>query len=130
MTTRSPSIRSASARTGVIPIPPATSSSFGPRRNDSVNVPNGPSATTRVPTGIVPILEVWSPEALTLIRSDLPSGAAESENGWAVYQNPRVTNRQRKNCPGRACSLSSPRPVMWIVVTVGDSAVTSATRRL
>ena len=94
-----------------------------------MNAPNGPSATTRVPTGIVRIREVWSPAALTLIRSDRPSGAAESENGWAVHQNPRVRNRQRKNCPGRACSLSSRRPVMRIVVTVGASAITSATRR-
>ena len=50
----SPSISSISARIGVIPIPPATSSTFSWRREASVKTPNGPSATTRVP-GLEPI---------------------------------------------------------------------------
>ena len=69
-----------------MPIPPATSSVFGLRRADSVKPPNGPSATTRVPTGIDRILAVWSPDAFTLIRCERPSGAADREKGCAVHQ--------------------------------------------
>ena len=86
MTTSRRRATSASARIGVMPIPPAISSALPRRRAASVKRPKGPSATTRVPTGIVPMRAVWSPAALTLIRSERPSGAAESENGCAVHQ--------------------------------------------
>ena len=72
-----------SARTGVMPMPPATSAILSPRRLASVKTPNGPSARTRVPTGSDASAPLWSPSAFTVIRSDRPSGAAESENGCA-----------------------------------------------
>ena len=67
---------------GVIPIPPATSSTFSRVRASSVNVPSGPSATTRVPDAVGEPGGVVA-EILTVIRSDRPSGAAERENGCA-----------------------------------------------
>src|SRR5581483_9330431 len=45
------------------------------RRTASVNTPKGPSAMTRVPTGVEASSAVWSPSALTVMRSDRPSGA-------------------------------------------------------
>ena len=83
----------------MIPIPPAISSVLRRRRTASVNAPNGPSATTRVPTGIDRTRRVWSPAALTLIRSERPSGAAESENGCAVHQNPRGEEAPEEELP-------------------------------
>ena len=98
--------RRASARaargSGVIPIPPAISTVLSRRRRSSVKTPSGPSATTRVPGLTAASRAEWSPSALTVIRSDRPSGAADSENGWAVQQRWRSRKRQRKNCPARA----------------------------
>ena len=67
-------------------MPPATSSVRSRRWADAVNTPNGPSVTTRVPGRIDASPALWSPSALTVIRSDRPSGASDSENGWAVHQ--------------------------------------------
>ena len=47
-----PGMSSSSARIGVMPTPPAISATRGRRRAAAVNVPNGPSAITRVPGGI------------------------------------------------------------------------------
>ena len=98
-------------------------------RLSAVNTPNEPSANTRVPTGIRASLALWSPRFLTAIRNESPFGASESENGWCVYQNPGVRKRQKKNCPGRAPSWSSRRPVMRTETTPAPSSVTSWTRR-
>ena len=89
-----------------MPTPPAISATRGRRRAAAVKAPNGPSAITRVPGGIVPQASVKSPTPLTVIRSRRPSGAADSENGCASHQRSRVRKRQVKNCPARA-----PQPV-------------------
>ena len=86
---------SRSARTGVIPIPPAIRSALSSVRDSSVKTPNGPSAKTLVPTGISPNFALWSPRFLTVIRNVSPCGASDSENGCCVYQNPFVKNRQK-----------------------------------
>ena len=70
---------------------------MGVTRLWAVKTPKGPSAKTRVPTGIVPSLAVWSPRLLTVIRNESPPGASESENGCFVYQKPSVRKRQKKN---------------------------------
>ena len=66
------------ARSGVIPIPPAISSDLSRRRAAPVKTPNGPSASTRVPGLIAANRALWSPSALTVIRSERPSGAKQS----------------------------------------------------
>ena len=121
----SPSISSISARTGVIPIPPATSSTFSRVREASVKTPNGPSATTRVPGLSRSIRAQWLPKAFAVIRSLFPSGAAEIENGSGAHQKPGVRKRQMKNWPGRTWSLSRRRPTIVSETTPGASTVTS-----
>ena len=123
----SPPMFCISARTGVIPIPPAIRSDLSSVRLSSVKTPNGPSANTLVPTGISPNFALWSPRSLTVIRNDFPSGASEIENGCCVYQNPFVKNRQKKNWPAFVPSLSSLRPVIRSEITPGASWITSAT---
>ena len=93
----SPSISSISARIGVIPIPPATSSTFSCVREASVKTPNGPSATTRVPGVSRSIFAEWPPRFLIVMRNDRPSGAEESENGSGAHQKPLARKRQLKN---------------------------------
>ena len=112
-----------------MPIPPAISSAFDVRCALAVNTPNGPSANTRVPTGISPSLAVWSPRAFTVIRKESPAGTSESENGCFVDQKPLVRNRQKKNWPASAPSRSRPRPPMRSETTSGASCVTAVTRR-
>jgi hypothetical protein len=57
-----------------------------------------------------------------VIRSDVPSGAADSENGCAVPQAPRARNRQRKNCPAWARRLSTFRRHLRDPQPVAESA--------
>ena len=61
-----------------------------------------------------------------MIRNDLPSGAAEIENGSGAHQKPFVRKRQMKNWPGAARILSSRRPTMCSETTPGPSCTTSA----
>ena len=119
---------SMSARIGVIPIPPAIRTTFSRRRAASVKTPNGPSASTLVPGRTSARRAEKSPSAFAVIRSDRPSGAAESENGCEAHQRRRSRKRQRKNWPARAFSRSSRRPVMRNDTTPGPSVITSATR--
>ena len=49
-------------------------------------------------------------EILTVIRTTLRVGAAESEKGWACHHPLGVRNRQRKNWPGCASSSSKAAP--------------------
>ena len=128
MTTAPGFMSSISARIGVIPIPPAINSTFRRRRASAVKTPNGPAASTWVPGAIEPILEVKSPSAFTVIRSERPSGARESENGCGDNHRSRVRKRQMKNWPARACSRSRLRPVIVTDTTPGNSVTTSATR--
>ena len=60
--------------------------------------------------GAILIRSVWSPTALALIRNDVPSGAAESENGWALHHWPRLRKRQMKNWPGARVEPVQPAP--------------------
>ena len=110
-------------------MPPAIRTTFSRRRAAAVKTPNGPSATTRVPGATSASRLEKSPSALTVMRSERPSGARESENGCDAHQRPFVRKRQRKNWPGRASSRSSRRPSIRSETTPGPSAITSATRR-
>ena len=76
---------------------PAISVTPGRRRTSFVNVPKGPSARTRVPSGSERRARVKSPHSLTVMRNRPPCGAAESENGCACHQRSFVRKRQRKN---------------------------------
>jgi hypothetical protein len=92
-----------------MPIPPAIrTTALSRRRAASVKVPNGPSATTRVPGRISAIRLVKSPSALTVIRRESPRGASEIENGCDAHQRPRARNRHRKNWPAQAWRRWSP----------------------
>ena len=71
---------------------------------------------------------VWSPRPLTVIRSEPPSGAAESENGCAVpHESPRE-EAPEEELPGAGAQA--------VEVAAGDaqrhdpgpSTITSATR--
>ena len=104
----SPSISSISARIGVIPMPPATSSTFSWLRDASVKTPNGPSATTRVPGLSWSIFAEWPPRFLIVMRNDLPSGADESENGSGAHQKPLVEEAPAEELPRRGAHLVEP----------------------
>ena len=45
---------------------------MSPTRLSAVKTPNGPSAKTRVPIGMLPNFAVWSPRFLTVIRNESP----------------------------------------------------------
>ena len=64
-----------------MPMPPAIRTALSDRRRSFVKTPNGPSASTRVPGWISAMRAVWSPSPFTVIRSEPPPGAADSENG-------------------------------------------------
>ena len=103
-----------------MPMPPAISSAFSRRRTalgEDAERPLGDDARARPRARAS--RPVWSPSALTVMRSDSPSGAAESENGCAVHQRRRSRKRQRKNCPACARSRSSLRPVIRSETTPG-----------
>jgi len=68
----------------------------GRLRASSVKSPNGPSATTRVPTGMRPIRRVWSPAAFAVMRNDRPSGAAAEK-------------RERMGCPTKCPGVRTAR---------------------
>jgi hypothetical protein len=69
-----------------------------------------------------------SPTALAVSRSECPRGAADSENGLARHHEWWPGNRHTKNCPARAGSRSSRRPVTYTDTTLSDSGTTASTR--
>ena len=76
----------------------------------SVKTPNGPSATTRVPTGVAPARACSRRRAFTVIRSESPSGAAESENGCAFAQRPRREEAPEEELAGVCVQPVEPAP--------------------
>ena len=102
---------SSSARSGVMPIPPAMSRTLGRVRRAPVRTPYGPSTKTCVPTETRWSAFDQSPSSLIVIRSHWPLGADEIENGWPRHQPSRVRNRQTKYWPDRTARRSSSRPV-------------------
>ena len=99
------------ARSGVMPTPPASSTTPRPVR-PAVNAPYGPSAMTRVPGRSRDKARLWSPMSFTVIRMRSLPGAADSEYGCDDHHSDLVRNRQRKNCPGSAASSSRCAPPM------------------
>lgn len=124
-----PPISSSSARTGVLPMPPAISATLSRRRTAAVKTPNGPSAATRVPGLISSAMRLEkSPSRLTVTRSERPSGVAAGENRCDSNQWRRVRKRQRKNCPACPFRRSSRRPPIVSETTPGASSTTAVTR--
>lgn len=91
-----------SARSGVMPAPPAISSTVPRLRRAAVRDPYGPSAHTRVPGRSPARAAPCPPTALTVIRGRSGRGGAEGEYGRAVQRSPFVRKRQRKNRPYRS----------------------------
>ena len=67
------------------------------------------------------------PAALAVRRNVRPSGAADSENGFACHQWLCPGNRQMQNWPARAGNRSRWRPVTYTDTTSSDSGTTAAT---
>src|SRR4051794_41821216 len=74
---------SKSARIGVMPTPPATSSTSRRVRRSAVMAPYGPSAITLVPTGTRCSRSEPSPSDLTVSRNRFPTGGGGGGKGGA-----------------------------------------------
>ena len=110
-------------------MPPAMSSVAGVPWCSAVKAPYGPSTRTRDPTRTWRSPALVAPTAFAVRRRVCPSGAADSENGFACHQPKCPGNRQMQNWPARAGKRSRSRPVTWIETTSSDSGTTSATRK-
>jgi hypothetical protein len=66
-------------RIGVMPIPPAMSSTLGRLERCAVKAPYGPSAHTRVPGRSRASSEEWSPSDFTVMRSTSARVGADRE---------------------------------------------------
>lgn len=118
---------SSRARIGVMPTPPAISRVPGCVRCNEVNAPYGPSTNARLPTRMCRRPALVLPTALAVRRNVRPSGAADSENGFASHQWLCPGKRQMQNWPARAGSLSRWRPVTCTDTTLSDSGTTAVT---
>ncbi len=110
-----------------MPTPPATSSTLPRLRRDAVIAPYGPSAHTLVPGVSSRRASLWSPIALTVIRSSSGRGAADSEYGCELNRIPGARNRHRKNCPASAPIRCSLRPPISTDTMPGVSSMTAST---
>ena len=112
----------------MIPTPAPIRATLRRVRARGLSRPNGPSTITAVPGRSAATAALPSPASATVIRRLRPSGADDSEYGFARDQPARPRKRQVKNWPGWTRSACRSRPATYTDTTPSSSRTTEVTR--